>query len=147
MYVSLKPLCYTQVLEGEETQEAPEGDTQDAEQGPRPSSGPRMTTKYLTKYEKARVLGTRALQIRQACAHLTLYLMHQDCVNIIDFETPEKCQKALGVLLACCVCVDDWQRSSDACSIKFSSLHEYSLCSLAQLLAWQQRSLQTLHCL
>ena len=27
---------------------------------------PRMTTRYLTKYERARVLGTRALQIRCA---------------------------------------------------------------------------------
>lgn len=30
---------------------------------PCPSEGPRMTTRYMTKYERARVLGTRALQI------------------------------------------------------------------------------------
>merc|ERR1712060_226035 len=29
----------------------------------RPSEGPRKTTPYLTKYEKARILGARALQI------------------------------------------------------------------------------------
>ncbi len=52
------------MLEGEEAQEAPEGEVAEVDQRPRPSTGPRMTTKYLTKYEKARVLGTRALQIR-----------------------------------------------------------------------------------
>ena len=31
---------------------------------PVPSDGPRMTTRYMTKYERARILGTRALQIR-----------------------------------------------------------------------------------
>eukprot|EP00803_Ostreobium_quekettii_P002112 evm.model.scf_1113EXC.4 EVM.evm.TU.scf_1113EXC.4 scf_1113EXC:25734-29080(+) len=30
---------------------------------PQPAEGPRMTTRYMTKYERARVLGTRALQI------------------------------------------------------------------------------------
>ncbi|KAF8819577.1 Dna-directed Rna polymerase II RPB6 [Cardiosporidium cionae] len=29
----------------------------------RPSEGPRVTTPYLTKFEKARIIGTRALQI------------------------------------------------------------------------------------
>ncbi|GMH36018.1 hypothetical protein BSKO_03886 [Bryopsis sp. KO-2023] len=29
----------------------------------RPSDGPKVTTRYMTKYERARVLGTRALQI------------------------------------------------------------------------------------
>jgi hypothetical protein len=31
---------------------------------PAPADRPRITTRYLTKYEKARVLGTRALQVR-----------------------------------------------------------------------------------
>lgn len=31
---------------------------------PHPPDRPRMTTRYMTKYERARVLGTRALQIR-----------------------------------------------------------------------------------
>ena len=30
---------------------------------PEPAQQPRITTRYLTKYEKARVLGTRALQV------------------------------------------------------------------------------------
>lgn len=30
---------------------------------PRPATGPRVTTPYLTKYERARILGTRAVQI------------------------------------------------------------------------------------
>ena len=29
-----------------------------------PSEKPRVTTRYMTKYERARILGTRALQIR-----------------------------------------------------------------------------------
>lgn len=33
------------------------------------SDKPRKTTKYMTKYERARVLGTRALQIRLATGH------------------------------------------------------------------------------
>ena len=52
------------MLEGQETQEPADGEPGDGEQTPRESTGPRMTTRYLTKYEKARVLGTRALQIR-----------------------------------------------------------------------------------
>ena len=32
-----------------------------------PSEKPRVTTRYMTKYERARILGTRALQIR--CKH------------------------------------------------------------------------------
>lgn len=34
------------------------------EQQTRPSDKPRITTRYMTKYERARILGTRALQIR-----------------------------------------------------------------------------------
>ena len=30
---------------------------------PRPSTGPRRTSPYMTKYERARIIGTRALQI------------------------------------------------------------------------------------
>lgn len=55
-----------QILEGEEATDAVEGDSAEAQQGPRENTGPRTTTRYLTKYEKARVLGTRALQIRYA---------------------------------------------------------------------------------
>ena len=34
------------------------------EQQTQPSDKPRITTRYMTKYERARILGTRALQIR-----------------------------------------------------------------------------------
>jgi DNA-directed RNA polymerase I, II, and III subunit RPABC2 len=37
------------------------------QQGERQPNKVRITTRYLTKYERARVLGTRALQIRQVC--------------------------------------------------------------------------------
>merc|ERR1712226_892979 len=33
------------------------------ETAPKPSEGPRKTTPYITKYERARILGARALQI------------------------------------------------------------------------------------
>jgi hypothetical protein len=36
----------------------------------------RITTRYLTKYERARVLGTRALQIRCACVRGKGALVH-----------------------------------------------------------------------
>eukprot|EP00929_Paragymnodinium_shiwhaense_P017695 TRINITY_DN127310_c0_g1_i1.p1 TRINITY_DN127310_c0_g1~~TRINITY_DN127310_c0_g1_i1.p1 ORF type:complete len:119 (+),score=40.82 TRINITY_DN127310_c0_g1_i1:97-453(+) len=36
---------------------------EEQEEAPRASTGPRKTTPYLTKYERARVLGARALQI------------------------------------------------------------------------------------
>ena len=43
----------------------PDGDRMEVrEEPPRPSDQPRITTRYMTKYEKARILGTRALQIR-----------------------------------------------------------------------------------
>ena len=34
-----------------------------------------VTTRYMTKYERARILGTRALQIRfQNCSHVSLHM-------------------------------------------------------------------------
>ncbi len=36
------------------------------EQQAQPTNRPRITTRYMTKYERARILGTRALQIRCA---------------------------------------------------------------------------------
>ncbi|KAF8820545.1 Dna-directed Rna polymerase II RPB6 [Cardiosporidium cionae] len=54
-------------VEGEELEnEGLAGDPHDPRlQRPdaRPSEGPRVTTPYLTKFEKARIIGTRALQI------------------------------------------------------------------------------------
>ena len=34
------------------------------QQRQQPTNRPRITTRYMTKYERARILGTRALQIR-----------------------------------------------------------------------------------
>ena len=52
-----------------EAEEAPgqplDGNRMDVRQAPpHRSDQPRITTRYMTKYEKARILGTRALQIR-----------------------------------------------------------------------------------
>merc|ERR1712066_727073 len=46
-------------------EENPAFDLQDDDQesAPRAAEGPRKTTPYLTKYERARILGTRALHI------------------------------------------------------------------------------------
>jgi len=41
------------------------------EQQPQPTDRPRITTRYMTKYERARILGTRALQIRFELRRLT----------------------------------------------------------------------------
>jgi hypothetical protein len=41
-------------------------DGEQAQEEQPPADRPRITTRYMTKYEKARVLGTRALQIRYA---------------------------------------------------------------------------------
>lgn len=58
--------------EGDDDQEVGEdGNRVEVLQGQaQPSDRPRMTTRYMTKYERARVLGTRALQIRSASACL-----------------------------------------------------------------------------
>jgi hypothetical protein len=40
---------------------------------------PRKTSKYLTKYERARILGTRALQIRYAS--ILVYPANCHCIN------------------------------------------------------------------
>lgn len=44
---------------------------------------PRITTRYMTKYEKARVLGTRALQIRQVHPLRQLWLaqVRRECAE------------------------------------------------------------------
>lgn len=39
-------------------------DTQQDDMDARPAQRERLTTPYMTKYERARILGTRALQIR-----------------------------------------------------------------------------------
>lgn len=40
------------------------GQTEIVDGPAQPSEKPRITTRYMTKYERARILGTRALQIR-----------------------------------------------------------------------------------
>ncbi|MQL80409.1 hypothetical protein Taro_012858 [Colocasia esculenta] len=46
----------------EDVQDAVVGEGEEKEERP-PVERPRKTTKYMTKYERARILGTRALQI------------------------------------------------------------------------------------
>lgn len=49
---------------GEEVTGQPDGGGPVGLQGERQPNKDRVTTPYLTKYERARILGTRALQIR-----------------------------------------------------------------------------------
>ena len=62
----------------ENGQEPPNGEAAQPEssargiQGERQPNKIRVTTPYLTKYERARVLGTRALQIRYALLSMTM---------------------------------------------------------------------------
>jgi DNA-directed RNA polymerase I, II, and III subunit RPABC2 len=70
--------------EGEGGEAQPDGEHQEGEpngvvtSGEAPPGGPgkenteRMTTPYMTKYERARILGTRALQIRSVSFILLL---------------------------------------------------------------------------
>jgi DNA-directed RNA polymerase I, II, and III subunit RPABC2 len=57
--------------EARELYEGPDTDVLDRDAEP-PTDKPRKTTKYMTKYERARVLGTRALQIRLQFIHVPL---------------------------------------------------------------------------
>lgn len=51
--------------EGEDQNDGMDPDGPDILDHPaQPSDKPRITTRYMTKYERARILGTRALQIR-----------------------------------------------------------------------------------
>lgn len=57
--------------EGENVEVLPdekmEGEGERAGEGRAVAPAERITTRYMTKYEKARILGTRALQLRCAC--------------------------------------------------------------------------------
>jgi len=63
------------------------------QQGERQPNKVRVTTRYLTKYERARILGTRALQIRQvylrlhAKKFLTSHSMNAPVLVPLDGET------------------------------------------------------------
>ena len=60
--------CLQPFNEGEEegNEAQPEGEErmEILQEQAQPSDRPRITTRYMTKYERARILGTRALQIR-----------------------------------------------------------------------------------
>lgn len=60
------------------------------EAGPEPPARPRITTRYLTKYEKARVLGTRALQISMNAPVMTDVGDETDPLEIAYKELREK---------------------------------------------------------
>jgi DNA-directed RNA polymerases I, II, and III subunit RPABC2 len=51
-------------VNGDGTQQEPGAHSSSGIQGERQPNKVRVTTPYLTKYERARILGTRALQIR-----------------------------------------------------------------------------------
>lgn len=84
----------------EEEQEVAEGDQQVEilEQGPGQGAAggqqqvdrPRITTRYLTKYEKARVLGTRALQISMNAPVMVEVGTETDPLEIAYKELREK---------------------------------------------------------
>ena len=65
------------------------------------SDKPRKTTKYMTKYERARVLGTRALQIR--CEHLqSCKRLVYRCVEVLNYSISHRTlgsKKCLGIEL------------------------------------------------
>jgi len=50
---------------GDQEMADPQAAAAPPQQGERQPNKVRITTRYLTKYERARILGTRALQIRQ----------------------------------------------------------------------------------
>ncbi|KAL4425433.1 hypothetical protein ABPG75_009449 [Micractinium tetrahymenae] len=82
---------------GEGGQEGQEQQVEILEQGPGQGPGqqqqadrPRITTRYLTKYEKARVLGTRALQISMNAPVMVEVGTETDPLEIAYKELREK---------------------------------------------------------
>ena len=75
--LSEKHVCVLQPFNEGEEDGLPEGEErmEILEQQAQPSDRPRITTRYMTKYERARILGTRALQIRCALA-----VQHNRCM-------------------------------------------------------------------
>jgi DNA-directed RNA polymerase I, II, and III subunit RPABC2 len=80
----------------EEPQEGEEGEPmeQDAaeiiEQPTQPSDKPRITTRYMTKYERARILGTRALQLSMNAPVMVQLNGESDPLEIAMMELREK---------------------------------------------------------
>ena len=62
-----------------------DGDTADRPQALRVGDPRRTTTKYMTKYERARILGTRALQLR--CVQAPLPLLLSEGLAVLLFRT------------------------------------------------------------
>lgn len=58
---------------------------------------PRKTSKYMTKYERARILGTRALQISMNAPVMVELEGESDPLEVIPFYMP--CENKLLVLL------------------------------------------------
>ena len=50
----------------------------------------RITTKFLTKYEKTRLLGTRALQLSMNAKTTLENIQETDCLKIAEMELKEK---------------------------------------------------------
>ena len=50
----------------------------------------RITTKFLTKYEKTRLLGTRALQLSMNAKTTLKNIKETDCLKIAEMELKEK---------------------------------------------------------
>lgn len=59
-----------------------------------PSEKPRVTTRYMTKYERARILGTRALQIR----------LEHDCYSMQIYNCLTTASQGLLCLQHECAC-------------------------------------------
>ncbi|KAK9823471.1 hypothetical protein WJX72_002971 [[Myrmecia] bisecta] len=60
------------------------------DQAPQPSDRPRITTRYMTKYERARILGTRALQISMNAPVMVELNGETDPLDIAVKELREK---------------------------------------------------------
>ena len=54
------------------------------------SNDERITTKFLTKYEKTRLLGTRALQLSMNSKTTLENIKETDCLKIAEMELKEK---------------------------------------------------------
>eukprot|EP00897_Mesotaenium_endlicherianum_P005056 jgi/Mesen1/4579/ME000232S03833 len=83
--------------EGDEDDDAPAEGEADAEEAAndvevveRPSVGPRKTTKFMTKYERARIIGTRALQISMNAPVMVELQGETDPLEIAAKELREK---------------------------------------------------------
>lgn len=83
---------------------------------PQPSDRPKITTRYMTKYERARILGTRALQIRSVpmapsnVRLAVLYYAEQRCV-ICSMNAP--------VMVEVGGTTDPLEVSSASCTVSF----------------------------